>query len=126
MRSGADLGGKSKVGRRRILIPDDDPYFVGDSFFTDTLQKWTGKAVGDDRRPVSGQELGDLADAVTDDILKQGPGELSYPMIPVAQKRLGIARIGKFIAVLALHVHGLPAQVATFDQLLILTMAWVN
>lgn len=63
-----------------------------------------------------GEELGDFADAVADDVVHELAGEGADPVFFVAEKGLGVAFVGEVVTEEALHVGDGAAEEAGLDQ----------
>ena len=128
MRHRVYLGGKCEIGRCRIFIPDNDPYFVDNIVFSDAFEEWAGEAMGNDQSGLSPDKYSAILPMPWLIIFcSSDPGKFSYPVFTVSQKGLCIALVSKVIT-----VDGSPCAPVyrpdnrLFTNSLIRTMAWVN
>ena len=63
-----------------------------------------------------GQKLGDPGHAVADDVVQEPSRKSADPMVRVTEQRSRIGGVPEVVGVVALHVHGSPAQEAPPDQ----------
>ena len=95
---------------------DDHAQLVDDVLFAEVRDDRADESAGRDLGRVSGEEFGDSRDAVADDVLEQAAREPPHPVLAVGQNRPRVPRLLQVVAVDALHVNRLTAQVAGLND----------
>src|SRR5262245_28276093 len=113
----ADLSRECEVCRRFLWTRQDNPKFVDDVGPAHLSELWTCVARSNDCHFIGIEKLGNLSNAVADDVLKKLPGKLPNPMLLIANHSVHVAVIFQPVGEHAFNVNRWASENAPSKKL---------